>query len=269
MSVRTEERPTATVRPVRSGSVAGIVVLVLALVAAGVLSLAVGSRSIPFTTVLDVLLHPDGTDVSTIVHGLRLPRTVLCLSVGVCLGVAGALMQGHTRNPLAEPGLLGVSVGAAFAVVVGIYLFGVTSMSGYVWFSLIGAGLAAIAVFAIGSTRGGPDPVSLVLAGTAVSALLISLTQAIVLLDMNVLDEYRFWVVGSASGRDLGVFWQVLPFMLGGLVVSVADALETEEPAPSPHAVVGPERTEPPPVLDDRRRFLIQRWGDLSLANPA
>ncbi len=223
MSVRTEERPTATARPVRSGSVAGIVVLVLALVAAGVLSLAVGSRSIPFTTVLDVLLHPDGTDVSTIVHGLRLPRTVLCLSVGVCLGVAGALMQGHTRNPLAEPGLLGVSVGAAFAVVVGIYLFGVTSMSGYVWFSLIGAGLASVAVFAIGSTRGGPDPVSLVLAGTAVSALLISLTQAIVLRDMNVLDEYRFWVVGSASGRDLGVFWQVLPFMLAGLVLAAVN----------------------------------------------
>ncbi len=100
---------------------------------------------------------------------------MLAIAVGIALGVAGALMQGHTRNPLADPGLLGVEAGAAFAVVLGIYVFGVTDLTGYAWFSLVGAGLAAAAVFAIGSTRGGPDPVSLVLAGTAVSALLLSL----------------------------------------------------------------------------------------------
>lgn len=184
------------------------------------LSLAIGSRSIPFGTVVEVLFDDDGSDAATIVHGLRVPRTVLCLAVGVCLGVSGALMQGHTRNPLAEPGLLGVSAGAAFAVVIGIYALGVDDLTGYAWFSLAGAGLAAAAVFAIGSTRGGPNPVSLVLAGAAVTALLSAATQAVVLRDIDTLDSYRFWVVGSAAGRQLDVFWQVLPFMLGGLLLA-------------------------------------------------
>jgi iron complex transport system permease protein len=158
--------------------------------------------------------------VSTIVHGLRVPRTVLAIAVGAALGVAGALMQGHTRNPLADPGLLGVSAGAAFAVVVGIYLFDVTSASGYAWFALAGAGLAATAVFVIGSSRGGPSPVSLVLAGVAVTALLDVFTQAIVLRSADTLNAYRFWAVGSVAGREIEVFWQVLPFLLAGLLLA-------------------------------------------------
>jgi iron complex transport system permease protein len=201
-----------------------VLVLVVAVLVAGLLSLAVGSRAIAPGTVLDVLLRPDDTDASAIVHGLRLPRTVLALSIGCCLGIAGALMQGHTRNPLADPGLLGVTSGAACAVVVGIFVFGVHDATGYAWFSLVGAGLAAAAVFAIGATRGGPDPVSLVLAGAAVSALLAAVTQAIVLRDVDTLDDYRFWAVGSAAGRDLEVFWQVLPFMVGGLLLAAVNA---------------------------------------------
>lgn len=219
-------RPALASRParLRSGSVTGLLVLLGAVVLASLLSLAVGSRSIPLTTVLDVLVHPDGSDASTIVHGLRVPRTVLALTVGVALGIAGALMQGHTRNALADPGLLGVSSGAAFAVVVGIYVFGVTSLTGYAWFSLAGAGLASAVVFAIGSTRGGPDPVSLVLAGTAVSALLAALTQALVLRDIDTLDAYRFWAVGSVTGRGIDVFWQVLPFIGAGLLLAAVCA---------------------------------------------
>ncbi len=208
----------------RRGSVPGLLVLLVLLVLAALLSLAIGSRSIPFGTVVDVLFDRDGSDASTIVHGLRVPRTVLALSVGLCLGIAGALMQGHTRNPLAEPGLLGVSAGAAFAVVLGIHVFSVDDLSGYAWFSLAGAGIAAAAVFAIGSTRGGPNPVSLVLAGAAVSALLAAGTQTIVLRDLDTLDSYRFWVVGSVAGRDLDVFWQVLPFMLVGLLLAAISA---------------------------------------------
>jgi iron complex transport system permease protein len=219
--------PTAapsTSRPARSGSVRGVLVLTGLLLLAGLLSLAIGSRTIALSTVVDVLLHPNGSDASTIVHGLRLPRTVLAIAVGIALGVAGALMQGHTRNPLAEPGLLGVEAGAAFAVVVGIYAFGVTDLTGYAWFSLIGAGLAAAAVFAIGSTRGGPDPVSLVLAGMAISALLYSLTQVVVLRDVDTLDAYRFWAVGSVASRGMEVFWQVLPFILVGLLLAAFSA---------------------------------------------
>jgi iron-siderophore transport system permease protein len=194
----------------------------LALVAAGLLSLALGSRALPLGTVVDVLLHDDGSEAATIVHTLRVPRTVLAITVGLALGVAGALMQGHTRNPLADPGLLGVEAGASCAVVIAIYAVGIDDLSGYAWFALAGAGLAAAAVFAIGSSRGGPDPVSLVLAGAAVSALLLSVTQAIVVRDATTLDAYRFWVVGSAAGRDLSVFWQVLPFVALGLLLAAA-----------------------------------------------
>jgi iron complex transport system permease protein len=145
---------------------------------------------------------------------------VLAIAVGIALGVAGALMQGHTRNPLADPGLLGVEAGASCAVVIAIYSLNIDDLAGYAWFALAGAGIAAAAVFAIGSSRGGPDPVSLVLAGAAVSALLLAVTQAIVVRDSETLDAYRFWVVGSASGRDLSVFWQVLPFLAVGLLLA-------------------------------------------------
>ena len=212
--------PAAASATPRQGSVRGILVLVGLLAVAAVLSLAVGSRAIGPDTVLRVLFSPDGSDASTIVHDLRLPRTVLAVAVGIALGIAGALMQGHTRNPLADPGLLGVEAGAAFAVVIGIYVFGVNDLTGYAWFSLAGAGLAAAAVFAIGSTRGGPDPVSLVLAGSAVSALLFALTQAVVLRDIDTLDPYRFWAVGSVAGRGMDVFWEVLPFIVAGLVLA-------------------------------------------------
>jgi len=216
--------PSPTLPRVRRGSVRGLLVLSALLVLAGLLSLAIGSRTIPLGTVIDVLLHPDGSDASTIVHDLRIPRTILAIAVGLALGVAGTLMQGHTRNPLADPGLLGVEAGASFAVVIGIYVFGVTELTGYAWFALVGAGLASVAVFAIGSTRGGPDPVSLVLAGTAVSALLLSLTQVVILRDIDTLDAYRFWAVGSVSGRGMDVFWEVLPFLVVGVLLAAISA---------------------------------------------
>ena len=208
----------------RRGSARGLATLAALLGLAAVLSLAVGSRAIAPDTVLRVLFRPDGSDAATIVHDLRIPRTVLAIAVGVALGIAGALMQGHTRNPLADPGLLGVEAGAAFAVVIGIHVFGVTDLTGYAWFSLVGAGLAAAAVFAIGSTRGGPDPVSLVLAGSAVSALLFALTQVVVLRDIETLDAYRFWAVGSVAGRGTDVLWEVLPFILVGLLLAALSA---------------------------------------------
>jgi iron complex transport system permease protein len=204
--------------------VRGIVLLTLALLVAGMLGLMIGSRPIGPGAVVSALLDPDGGEVSIIVHELRLPRTVLAIAAGSALGVAGALMQGHTRNPLADPGLLGVTAGASFAVVLGIFVFGVTGLTGYAWFSMAGAGLAAAAVFAIGSSRGGPNPVSLVLAGAAVSALLLSLTQAIVLRDLDTLDDYRFWNVGSTAGRDFDVIVQVAPFILVGLLLAAISA---------------------------------------------
>ncbi|MGY4719366.1 iron chelate uptake ABC transporter family permease subunit [Naumannella cuiyingiana] len=216
----TQRVPPSTEAPPRRGSVLGLTLLVVLAVGAALASLAIGSRDIPIGEVLGALLYPDGSDISTIVNGLRVPRTALGLLAGAALGLAGALMQGHTRNPLADPGLLGVNAGAAFAVVIGVFAFGVTSLAGYAWFALAGAGLAAAAVFAIGSSRGGPNPVSLVLAGAAVSALLIACTQAVVLTDRATLNQWRFWQVGSVANRGLDVVAQVAPFLVAGAVLA-------------------------------------------------
>ncbi len=193
---------------------------VLALVV--VASLAIGTKSIPFGTVLAALTNFDGSSDQLLVRELRLPRTMVGLLVGSALGVSGALMQSITRNPLADPGLLGVSAGASFAVVLAIFVLGIGSLSAYVWFALVGAAVASVAVFAVGSLgRGGATPVRLALAGAALSALLGSLTSAVVLLDRQTLDQYRFWVVGSLSSRDTAVLAQVSPFLAIGLVLSL------------------------------------------------
>jgi iron complex transport system permease protein len=151
---------------------------------------------------------------------------VLGLLAGAALGLAGALMQGHTRNPLADPGLLGVNAGAAFLVVVGIYVFGISSLSGYVWFAFAGALGASVAVFALGAVgpRGGATPVTLAVAGAAVSALLYGLTSAVILTDVRTLDAYRFWNVGSLAGREPAIAGQVAPFLLAGALIALATA---------------------------------------------
>jgi iron complex transport system permease protein len=192
---------------------------VLALVV--ISSLAIGTKPIPFGTVVGALTNFDGSSDQLVVRELRLPRTMVGLLVGSALGVAGALMQSITRNPLADPGLLGVSAGASFAVVLAIFVLGIGSLSAYVWFALVGAAITSIAVFAVGSVgRGGATPVRLALAGAAFSALLGSLTSAVVLLDRQTLDQYRFWVVGSLSSRDTTVLAQVTPFLAVGLVLA-------------------------------------------------
>ena len=131
-------------------------------------------------------------------------------------------MQAITRNPLAEPGLLGVNAGAAFAVVFAIYLFDIGTLSAYVWFAFVGAAIASVVVFVLGSLgRGGATPIRLALAGAALTALLGSFTSAVLLLDQQALDQYRFWAVGSLAGRDESTMLDVLPFIAVGLVLSI------------------------------------------------
>ncbi|MGH3684278.1 MAG: FecCD family ABC transporter permease [Pseudonocardiaceae bacterium] len=202
-----------------------VATLLALLVLAALASLAVGAKPIPIGVVWDAIFSPTGTENDVVVRALRVPRTVLGIGVGVALGVAGALMQGHTRNPLADPGLLGVSAGAAFFVVIGIYVLGLAGLFGYVWFAFAGAFAASVLVFVLGSlSRGGPTPVTLALAGVAVSALLGALTSALVLADNQTLDAFRFWAVGSLAGRDAAVAGQVAPFLLVGLLLAAANA---------------------------------------------
>ncbi|GAA1838163.1 iron chelate uptake ABC transporter family permease subunit [Pseudonocardia ailaonensis] len=224
-------RPAPVVVP-RPGSglrrrrLAGLAILFALLVLALFASIAFGTKIIPFSHVWSAIVAPTGTEDDVVIRSLRVPRTLLGVLVGIALGLAGALIQGHTRNPLADPGLLGVNAGAAFFVVCGIYVFGVTTLLGYVWFAFAGAMVASTAVFLLGSAsgRGSPTPVSLALAGAALSFLLGGLVSAIILTDTNTLDAYRFWNVGSLAGRDAAVFGQVVWFIVVGALIALASA---------------------------------------------
>ena len=196
--------------------------LVLVLVALGfvmLLSLAVGARSIPFSTVLDVLASRDGSDSAFVVWELRIPRTLIGVAVGAALGVAGALMQALTNNPLADPGLLGVNAGASAAAALSISVLGLTDLRAFVWFAFLGAALAGTVLYVIAG-RSGASPVRLALAGAAVTAALTGFTQAVVLLDQNALDQMRFWTVGALERANMGTLTDVTPFLVVGLVLA-------------------------------------------------
>lgn len=197
-----------------------------ALVVALAASVAVGARAVAPGTVLDALTAYDpSSPAHVVVRELRVPRTLVGLAAAVALGLAGAVMQGMTRNPLADPGILGLNAGAALAVVVAIGFLGVTTPAGYVWFAFAGAASAGALVYALGTAgRRAPVPVTLALAGSAVAVLLSSVTGTVLLLDTQALEQYRFWVVGSLAGRDASVLVQVLPFLVVGAALCVAAA---------------------------------------------
>jgi iron complex transport system permease protein len=203
----------------------GLVALFALLVFSCLLSLLIGAKTIPVDAVISALFTPGGDENDLIVRELRVPRTVVGVLAGSALGLAGALMQGHTRNPIADPGILGITQGAGLAVVLSVYSFGITSLYGFIWFGFAGALLGALAVFAIGSiSRVGATPTTLALAGAAISYLLQAVISAVVLLDQQSLDTYRFWKVGSIAVTDGGLVLQVLPFVVLGLVLGLANA---------------------------------------------
>lgn len=202
----------------------GFLAAVAVLVAVSVLSLMVGARTIAPAEVLHALLHYSRSDADAlVVVDSRLPRTLLGIVVGLGLGLAGTVMQGLSRNPLADPGILGVNFGASLAVVVAIAFLGVTTPTGYLWFAFAGAALASALVYAVSSLgREGATPVKLALAGAAVSAALGSLITAVQLTSPVSLDAMRFWQVGSLAGRGFGVLVQVLPTLALGAVLALA-----------------------------------------------
>ncbi|MYR44369.1 iron chelate uptake ABC transporter family permease subunit [Streptomyces sp. SID5910] len=226
MSTRTRSRPedetrspaTPRSRPPR---VTGLVLGTALLVTAAVLSLAVGAEYIPLHDVWDGLFSPSGSRFDNIVQELRLPRTLIGIAVGAALGLAGGVMQVLTRNPLADPGLLGVNAGASAAVVTAIAVLGITSFTGYLWFALAGAALAAIAVNALGGSRSA-TPVRLALAGTAVNAALFGYVNGLQLWDLNTLDSMRHWTVGTLEKRDPELLLKTLPLLLTGTVLAFA-----------------------------------------------
>ncbi|WP_374947860.1 FecCD family ABC transporter permease [Agreia sp.] len=217
---------TAAIRSARprgsAGRLLGLVALLLAVLVAVGASLFLGSRSIDIASVAGALFGTgDDAVEQMVVLSLRVPRTVIGLVAGAALGLAGALMQGLTRNPLADPGLLGVNSGASLAVVAAIALFGVSTPAGYVWFAFGGAALAAVLVYVVASGRSGPTPLSLTLAGAATTAVLTSFITLVLLRDLDTLGQYRFWSVGSLVGRDLGSVATLAPFLVVGAVTAL------------------------------------------------
>lgn len=209
-------RSSAVQRPLLL--VVGVCVLVLC----AALSLALGSRSIPLSTVIDALTGAAHGGDADVVTGLRVPRTIIGLTVGAALGVAGAVAQGVTRNPLASPVTLGINAGASLAVVAAIYTLGLSRPSEYVWFAFAGAAVAAVAAYAMSRRGGDLDPVRLALGGTVLTVVLTSWTSALMLASHRTLDEARFWLAGSIAGRHLDTLTPVLPFLVLGLVAALA-----------------------------------------------
>lgn len=202
----------------------GLLCLAGAVLLVAFFSVTVGARPITLETVWSALtaFDPDSTD-HRIIWDLRLPRTAIGLAVGAALGLSGAVLQGATRNPLADPSILGIHSGAAVFVVLGVAVFGITQLSVYVWLAFIGTGAAMLVVYAVASLgREGATPVKLALAGAAMTAAMQSVTSAILLTSPRTLDEIRFWQVGSLVGRDMDIFIQVAPFLAIGMVLALA-----------------------------------------------
>lgn len=227
---RTDADPAQGTEPAVRRRGLRLLALVLAAVGAiaafSVLSVVVGSRAIEPRVVWEALTAFDATDDAHLtIRLLRLPRTALVLLVGAALGVAGALMQAMTRNPLAEPGLLGVNAGASAAVATGVLVTGLARVEVYLWFAFAGAAVAAVAVYALGGAlQHASNPVRLVLAGAALSVVLGSYTSAILVNFPNVFDSFRFWDTGSFQGRDGAVLPSVGIAIAAGLLLAVAIA---------------------------------------------
>ena len=202
-----------------------LVVLVLLLVASIAASLLFGARATSMQELLDGLFYPDRDSHGANIVRKRVSRTVFALFCGAALGVAGALMQAVTRNPLADPSILGVNTGASLFVVFGIAYLNITSADHYIWLALFGAGITAVFVFGIGSLgKGGATPIKLVLAGVATTAALSSLITAIMIPSTYAMDQFRFWQIGSVGSGTWDSIMTFIPFLLVGLGIAFITA---------------------------------------------
>ncbi|MGH3242178.1 MAG: FecCD family ABC transporter permease [Spirillospora sp.] len=228
MSTITRQRPAMSrVVSARRRRVVGLVVLVAVLLVAAALSMVVGARALSLREVWHGLFAAPGpderlTEIRLIVRTVRAPRTVLAIVAGIALGIGGALIQGCTRNPIADTGLLGVNAGASFAVVSAVSLFGLANPFQYVWFAFLGAAAAGAVVFGLASIgRGAGNPLTLALAGQGIAVFLAAMTTAVALSDKASLNALRFWNAGSVAGVKFDVIWPVSGFVAAGLVLTV------------------------------------------------
>ncbi|MCO6735207.1 MULTISPECIES: iron ABC transporter permease [unclassified Streptomyces] len=189
-----------------------------------VASLAYGSRDVPWADVQAAIGGADGT-LGEAAAAKRIPRTLLAVVTGAALALSGAVMQGVTRNPLADPGILGVNTGASLAVVTGVAFFGLASPTSYIWVAIVGAAASALFVYTVGTLgRGGATPLKLALAGAATSAAFASLVSAVVLPRNDIAGSFRLWQIGGVGGASYERIGHVLPFLVAGFLLCLLSA---------------------------------------------
>lgn len=220
----TRTPPDAVTRRPAGVRLLWLLLSVLALAAVMVASVALGSRDVPWSDVVAALGGADDT-LGRAAATKRIPRTVLAVVIGAALGLAGGVMQGVTRNPLADPGILGVNMGASLAVVTAVAFFGLTSPTGYIWVAIVGAALSALFVHTVGTLgRGGATPLKLALAGAATSAAFASLVSAVILPRNDIAGSFKLWQIGGVGGASFERIAQVAPFLAAGFAVCLLSA---------------------------------------------
>ncbi|MEC5423860.1 iron ABC transporter permease [Virgibacillus sp. C22-A2] len=188
-------------------------------------SIVYGYTDTSWKLAIEAYTNFDGSNEHLIIQTVRMPRALIAAAVGASLGIAGALMQALTKNPLADPKIFGIDAGASFFIVFSVSFFAVTSLDTFIWIAFAGAAVAAITVYSIGSLgQGGLTPMKFTLAGAAIWALFSPLTQGILVLNEKALEEVLFWMAGSVQGRKLEYLQAVLPYMtiawIGSLLIA-------------------------------------------------
>ncbi|MCH1624622.1 FecCD family ABC transporter permease [Ferdinandcohnia quinoae] len=220
------EKKIKPITALRLRRIIGLAFALFLLTVAVFLSLMIGAKPLSFDVVWNALFSTSDSYDYTIIHESRIPRTIVALAVGPAFGLAGAVIQALTRNPLADPGILGVNAGAAFAVALAVGVFSITSMSSYIWFALAGALIATIAIYIIGGGAGkkSPTPVQITLAGVAMAAALDGITTALSLVNSRAFAGMLNWRVGSLARKGLEDLWPIIPFLIVGILIALVIA---------------------------------------------
>ena len=200
-----------------------VIILCLALLSViAMFSVSLGVKRIAFSKVMEVIFGNDLDSIEATIILQRIPRTVFGILAGGALGISGALMQSITRNPIADPSILGVNTGASLFVVAGIAFFNITVAYQYIWLAIIGAGLTAVFVYSVASMgKDGATPLKLALSGSAVSIVLGSLVSTIMLPNNRVMEAFRFWQVGSIGSATWENIALISPFLILGFIISM------------------------------------------------
>ncbi|MFP7222436.1 iron ABC transporter permease [Priestia filamentosa] len=200
----------------------GLFLLILLLILCMCLSVLMGYTNTGIHTVINAVSHFTGSNEQIVVRTVRIPRALIATAIGSSLAISGLLLQALTKNPLASPDIIGFNAGASFFIVIGLMLFSINSLQGFTWLAFLGAAFSGIVVYLLASAgRDGLTPMKLTLAGAAIAAMFASLTQGLLVLDEQALEQMLFWLAGSVQGRDLSLLQAVLPYLIGATAVSL------------------------------------------------